>query len=156
MNQDPFFEQLIGYVLDEHPEDLRLKIKAHLESGCETCLPELKKLQETIHLLPLSLPAYHLTGSVKMRIDRMIDDELAREHDVTGQHVSHYRLMRRLGIGGMGEVFLAEDTKLGRSAAIKLIRPEVAANQERKKRFLREARAAAVLSHPGIATIYEV
>lgn len=55
----------------------------------------------------------------------------------------------------MGEVYLAEDTKLGRTAAIKMIRPE-AANDETRKRLLREARAAAMLSHPGIATIYEI
>ena len=156
MNQDPFFELLIGYVLDEYSEDLRLKIKAHLESGCNSCRAELENLQETIHRLPIGLPVYPLSGSVKMRIDRLIDEELGAGLDRKSQHVSHYRLMRRLGIGGMGEVFLAEDTKLGRSAAIKLIRPDMASNQERKKRFLREARAAAVLSHPGIATIYEV
>ncbi len=156
MKQDPFFELLIGYVLDEYPDEQRLKIKAHLESGCHSCRTELRTLQETIHRLPMGLPGYPLSGSVKMRIDRLIDAELGAGLDRNEQHVSHYRLMRRLGIGGMGEVFLAEDTKLGRSAAIKLIRPDPASNQERKKRFLREARAAAVLSHPGIATIYEV
>jgi len=153
---DPFFNLLTGFVLDEHPENVRQDIRSHLDSGCESCLAELRSLQETIHLLPLCLPARFLPLSVKMRIDETIERELQTEQQESGQHVSHYRLMRRLGIGGMGEVFLAEDTKLRRTAAIKLIRPEVAANAEKKKRFLREARAAAVLSHPGIATIYEV
>jgi serine/threonine protein kinase/Flp pilus assembly protein TadD len=156
MNHDPFFDELFGYVLDEHGEDLRLKIKAHLESGCSRCLSELKKLQETIHLLPQGLPAHPVPASAKIRLNQIIDQEVDYERTSSPQRVSHYKLMRRLGIGGMGEVFLAEDLKLGRSAAIKLIRPEVSSNQERKKRFLREARAAAVLSHPGIATIYEV
>jgi serine/threonine protein kinase/Flp pilus assembly protein TadD len=155
MNHDPFFDHLIGYVLDEYPEELRLKIKIHLESGCDACLSELKMIQETVHQLPFSLRAQPLPGSLKRKIDSLIEQEMAGE-EANRQHISHYRLMRRLGIGGMGEVYLAEDTKLHRSAAIKLIRPEVAANLERKKRFLREARAAAVLSHPGIATIYEV
>ncbi|MCI0411512.1 protein kinase [bacterium] len=155
MAHDQFSDLLIGYALDEQPEEVRLRVLAHLESGCDTCTTELKNIQETLHKLPLSLPVYSLPASVKMRIDQQIEDEMFHDKDFHRQSVSHYRLMRRLGIGGMGEVFLAEDTKLGRSAAIKLIRPE-GANQERKKRFLREARAAAVLSHPGIATIYEV
>ena len=153
MSHDPFSELLVGYVLDEHPEEVRLRIRTHLESGCSACASELKELQETLHSLPLALPSYHLATSVKLKIDHAIDQEST---GFAPENVSHYKLMRRLGTGGMGEVFLAEDTKLGRSAAIKLIRPEVATNQERKKRFLREARAAAVLSHPGIATIYEV
>jgi serine/threonine protein kinase/Flp pilus assembly protein TadD len=150
MYRDPFSEHLLDYALDQLPKKLRLQIEDHLSSGCEACSAELKALQETLHLIPSSLPSIPLTASVKTRIDRFLDEETPAEH------VSHYRLRRRLGIGGMGEVYLAEDTKLGRSAAIKLIRPEVAANLEKKKRFLREARAAAVLSHPGIATIYEV
>jgi len=155
MKQDPFFDLLTGYVLDEHPEDVRSDIEAHLNSGCKSCLAELRSLQEAIHSLPLVLPAYPLPAEAKMQIDREIDREL-KEEPFLRRNVSHYLLKRRLGIGGMGEVFLAEDLKLGRSAAIKVIRPEVAENVERKKRFLREARAAAVLSHPGIATIYEV
>ena len=154
--KDPFFDLLTGFVLDEHPEDVREDIQSHLDTGCVQCLAELRSLQETIHSLPLVLPEKHLPFSVKLRIDQALDEEIQREQELYRQNVSHYRLLRRLGIGGMGEVFLAEDTKLGRSAAIKVIRPEVAANMERKKRFLREARAAAVLSHPGIATIYEV
>jgi len=156
MKYDPFFDLLTGYVLDEHPEDVRSDIESHLDSGCASCLSELRALQEAIHSLPFALPKQALPQTVKMLIDETLDREQESEMQSRKQHVSHYRLMRRLGIGGMGEVFLAEDTKLGRSAAIKLIRPEVASNFERKKRFLREARAAAVLSHPGIATIYEV
>jgi non-specific serine/threonine protein kinase len=78
------------------------------------------------------------------------------EQNFRNQTIAHYRIIRRLGIGGMGEVFLAEDTKLGRSAALKVIRPEAASNAEHRKRFLREARAAAVLNHSGIAVIYEI
>lgn len=67
-----------------------------------------------------------------------------------------YRLLNLIGSGGMGEVWKAEDTHLLRTVAIKLLRPEMASNDEWKARFLREARTAARLSHPNIATIYGV
>src|SRR3954469_4659103 len=67
-----------------------------------------------------------------------------------------YRLLNRIGAGGMGEVWKAEDTHLLRTVAVKLLRPELAGDEEWKARFLREARTAARLSHPNIATIYAV
>jgi len=70
--------------------------------------------------------------------------------------VSHYRILRKLGEGGMGEVYLAEDTKLGRKAVLKFMLPENLADPTFKARFLREARAAAGLNHPNVITIYEV
>jgi predicted Ser/Thr protein kinase len=73
-----------------------------------------------------------------------------------GQVVSHYRVLEKLGEGGMGVVYLAEDTRLGRKVALKALSPEFAGNPDRRKRFQQEARAAAVLTHPGIATVYEL
>src|SRR5512144_3195296 len=70
--------------------------------------------------------------------------------------ISHYRVVRSLGSGGMGEVFLAEDTKLERSVALKLLPKEVAADASRRKRFLTEAKAASALNHSSVCTIYEV
>jgi len=67
-----------------------------------------------------------------------------------------YRLIEPLGAGGMGEVFLAEDTRLGRKVAIKLLPQEFAADPERIARFSQEARAAAALNHPHIAAVYDV
>jgi TolB-like protein/predicted Ser/Thr protein kinase/Flp pilus assembly protein TadD len=72
-----------------------------------------------------------------------------------GQDVSHYRVLSRLGEGGMGEVFLAEDLRLHRPVALKMLRSEAQAGEARA-RLLKEARAASALSHPGIAVIYEV
>ena len=73
-----------------------------------------------------------------------------------GQTVSHYRILRSLGAGGMGEVYLAEDTKLGRQVALKVLASETASDPDRRARFEREARAIAALNHPGIVTIHSV
>jgi serine/threonine-protein kinase len=73
---------------------------------------------------------------------------------VIGTTVSHYRITARLGAGGMGEVFRAEDTKLGRDVALKVLPASVASDPERLARFEREARALAAFSHPNIAAIH--
>ncbi len=72
------------------------------------------------------------------------------------KQLAHYRVLSRLGAGGMGEVFLAEDTRLHRKVALKVLLPEVAADTERLARFLQEARLASALSHPNAAHIYEI
>jgi serine/threonine-protein kinase len=68
----------------------------------------------------------------------------------------HYRILKKLGSGGMGEVFLADDTKLHRKVAIKVVRPDAPGAGDAGRQLLREARAAAALSHPGICSIHEV
>ncbi|PYS40208.1 MAG: hypothetical protein DMF71_13820, partial [Acidobacteria bacterium] len=73
-----------------------------------------------------------------------------------GEFVGRYEIRSRLGVGGMGEVYLAQDTKLDRKVALKILPAEVASNQDRMTRFVREAKAAAALNHPNIAHIYEI
>src|SRR6266403_4795714 len=73
-----------------------------------------------------------------------------------GSTLSHYRVVSKIGEGGMGEVYLAEDPRLHRKVALKILPSEMAANQDRMRRFIQEAQAAAALNHPNIAHIYEI
>jgi TolB-like protein/Tfp pilus assembly protein PilF/predicted Ser/Thr protein kinase len=77
-------------------------------------------------------------------------------HISKGTAVSHYRIIDRIGSGGMGEVYLAEDTELGREVALKFLPPHLCQDEECRQRFKREAQAAAGLDHPNVAAIYEV
>src|SRR6476646_8456822 len=70
--------------------------------------------------------------------------------------ISHYRILSKIGEGGMGEVWLAEDSRLGRKVALKLLPAEFTEDSERVRRFTQEAKAASALNHPNIIAVYDI
>ena len=84
------------------------------------------------------------------------NDEVMADPLTPGSNIAHYRVVSRLGEGGMGAVYLADDTRLGRRVALKVLPANVAADPERMHRFVQEAKLASALTHPNVAYIYEI
>ncbi|HJU93566.1 MAG TPA: protein kinase [Pyrinomonadaceae bacterium] len=95
----------------------------------------------------LDAPALEVAGST-LRLDR--------PSPLVNRTIGHYKILDTLGAGGMGEVYLAQDTRLGRKIALKLLPPEFTIDAERVQRFEQEARAASALSHPNVCVIHEI
>jgi serine/threonine protein kinase len=74
----------------------------------------------------------------------------------TGRKIGHYEILSKIGAGGMGEVFLAQDTKLDRKVAIKFLNEGFSKDPDKLHRFIQEAKAASALNHPNILTVYEI
>src|SRR3990172_8982748 len=109
---------------------------------------------------PLQLPPYLCLGLEIQGSFQQAASTLGRRRVSTlvsiGARLGRYEIRSKIGEGGMGEVYLAQDTKLDRKVALKILPADLAANQDRMRRFVQEAKAAAALNHPNIAHIYEI
>src|SRR5215510_12437829 len=99
----------------------------------------------------LQAPAFEVAAR-----ERVADEVSSPATQLIGRELASYRIDSMLGRGGMGEVYLAQDTRLGRKVALKLLPTRLTQDEDRVRRFVREARAASALNHPNIVTIHEV
>src|SRR5262245_40211814 len=83
-------------------------------------------------------------------------NQLMASEDLIGRVLSHYRIVKWLGTGGMGEIYLADDMQLDRTVAVKVLPATVASDQDRMSAFVREAKAASAIDHPNIVHVYEI
>jgi predicted ATPase len=125
--------------------------RGFLRTACATE----EELRQVESLLEAHEQAGDFAAAPALRVaaEWLVRQEDARE--VTGR-IGAYEVVTRIGRGGMGEVYLAHDTRLGRKVAVKLLRPGLTSNRDAVRRFEQEARAASSLNHPNIVTIYEI
>ncbi|HEX4949412.1 MAG TPA: protein kinase, partial [Blastocatellia bacterium] len=141
-------DQVFCSALEREPEERA----AFLD---EACGGDAELRREVESLLAAEAEAENTTNALPTQI---VAAMLASEGGgiTVGQHIGHYRVLAPLGAGGMGEVYLAQDTSLGRKVALKFLPAGITANEEARRRFTREARAASALAHPHICTIHEI
>lgn len=121
----------------------------------EACRGDAALLKEVEDLLASDGQQWELIGSPAFE---MVAPLLAKDEPELepGDSIGHYEVVSLLGVGGMGQVYLAQDAKLGRKVALKLLPPTYTRNESRLRRFQQEARAASALNHPNILTIHEL
>lgn len=141
------------------------RIKALLESALErplweraTFLKEACAADSSLHNQVEALIALHDQAGnfLETPAVELLAESLDQSQSMVGRDLGPYRVIRRLGVGGMGEVYLAEDTRLGRKVALKVLLAHFTLDQERVRRFQQEARAASALNVPNILTIHEI
>ena len=117
------------------------------------CLNDEELRREVESLLVQNAPGEILNRSLKSIVAEVLP---AEERFAAGYMVGPYRIVEPLGAGGMGQVYRATDTRLGRDVALKVLRADQFADPERRARFIKEARAASALNHPNIITIHDI
>jgi eukaryotic-like serine/threonine-protein kinase len=141
-------EEIFHAALDQEPE----QVGAFLNTACEGDDVLRRKVEALLASHQLS-GSFIETSAVGIAT-RIIENEQADL--LVGQTFGHYKISKRIGSGGMGEVYLATDVKAGRKAALKLLPMRFTGDAERLKRFQQEARAVVALNHPNILTVYEI
>src|SRR5882762_2228712 len=150
MNPDRWQQasRILETALERNPEQLA----AYLD---EACANDDQLRREVESLLVASAQAGSLLDSpaMTMAAPLFVNDS---DKTVLGQSIGRYKIITTLGTGGMGEVYLAHDTRLGRKIALKLLPNHFTTDKDRLRRFEQEAHAASTLSHPNICMIHEV
>jgi serine/threonine protein kinase len=145
-------DRILQQALSTPPEGLESFLKEAC-SGDEDLRREVKCLIELDTQAGSFIESPALDGLARKLV---LDPLRESQRDLSGHSLLHYRIQEKIGEGGMGVVYRAHDTHLNRSVVIKLLPPGEMADPERRKRFIREARAASALSHPNIITIYDI
>src|SRR5271167_1221601 len=141
-------EELFYAALDLDPQAR----PAFLQQACGTDVELRKEIESLLH--SAQKPVDFLPQAV-IEVAHSMSVEDRREMPATGTQLAHYKIISLLGVGGMGEVYLAEDIQLRRKVALKMISPELTHDERGLRRFEQEAHAASALNHPNILTIYE-
>src|SRR6266540_3920295 len=141
-------KQIFQSALEHNPAE-RSAFLSQACAGDEALRSEIESLISSHDQAGDSIEAMAAEAATKM----LSADETG---SIVGKQIGHYQVLSHIGRGGMGEVFLAQDTSLGRKVALKLLRTDFTRNEERLRRFQQEARAASALNHPNILTIHEI
>src|SRR6266567_8283526 len=141
-------EEIFHAALDQEPD----RVGAFLDAACEG--DELLRRKVEALLASHQGAGAFIETPVAGIATRIIENGQANL--LVGQTIGHYRISKRIGTGGMGDVYLATDMTAGREAALKLLPERFTGDAERLKRFQQEARAVVGLNHPNILTIYEI
>src|SRR6266404_7533657 len=138
-------DQLLDTALELPPE----KRAAFLDQACAGD-EELRKKLDALLASDDGAHSFLEKPALEVAAKTLMD----QKDSMSGQTIGHYKIISRVGAGGMGEVYLAQDIKLDRRVALKILPP--AADRNRMQRFVQEAKAASALNHPNILTIYEI